>query len=68
MMIWKHKEKPQNPWKRYFAWKPTPIGTRPLQEGQEIVWLEWIERRWLDCRGSDRYEYRHIHVIELEKA
>jgi len=58
-MIWNYKRKKEPEWKPYFAWKPTPIGTYPLEDNQKIVWLQWIERKWLDSRnGANRYEYR----------
>ena len=63
-MIWLYKEKVEKEWKPYFAWKPTPIGRYPLSSGQQIVWLMWIERKWLDSREcSSSYEYR----LKLEK-
>lgn len=58
-MKYTHHDKKRPEWKKWFAWKPVPIGTHPPQEGGTMVWLEWIERKWLDCReGSNRYEYR----------
>ena len=60
-MEWFYKETKKSPWRKYFAWKRTPIGTYPLKDGQKIVWLKWVERKWLDCReGCNRYEYREI--------
>jgi len=53
------KKDPKDGWSRWFAWRPIPIGRYPLKDGQAMVWLEWVERKWLDSReGSDSYEYR----------
>ena len=57
-MIWKHKDKPKQEWKSWFAWTPVPIGRFPISEGNTVVWLEWIERKWVDCRYTNSYEYR----------
>ena len=57
-MIWTHKEKPQPEWEWWFAWKPVPIGRYPIQDGQTIVWLQWVLRKFIDYRGSAAYEYK----------
>lgn len=58
-MQWKYKEKKKNEWERFFAFFPKPIGKHPLQDGQMIIWFQWMERKWLDSReGSNRYKYR----------
>lgn len=60
-MFWKHKEKAKPIWQLFFAWKPTPVGEYPLEEGQKVIWLQWMERRWLDSRECvNRYEYREV--------
>lgn len=60
-MIYIYKEKKEPEWKRWFAWHPIPIGTYPLRDGQTMVWLQTIERKWLDSHnGTPRYEYRLI--------
>lgn len=57
-MIWKYKKKKTPEWRPWFAWKPVPIGGYPLRDGQKIVWLQIIYRKWIDCReGSNRYNY-----------
>jgi hypothetical protein len=57
--MWIHKEKPDPEWKRWYAWHPVPIKTYPIVGGDIMVFLQWIERKWVDCReGSNRYEYR----------
>lgn len=64
-MIWKYKEDKKSKWKKRFAWKPVPIGVYPLKDGQTMVWLKIIYRKWLDSReGSSRYEYRLIPGTE----
>lgn len=64
-MFWFYSEPKDKEWKRYFAWKPRPVGTYPLREGQKMVWWEWMERRILDCReGSISYEYREIPTVQ----
>jgi hypothetical protein len=57
-MIFKHQAVKEKIWKKHFAFLPLPIGTYPLQEGQPLVWLQWLESKWLDCRGSNTYENR----------
>ena len=58
-MIWNYKEKKEKEWKLCFAFLPKPIGTYPLIDGQKMVWLELIERKFIDSRnGSNSYEYR----------
>jgi len=59
-MIWSYTEKPRVEWKKWFAWKPVPIGRYPLQDGQIMVWLEWVERKWLSFEYTDSYEHRLI--------
>ena len=56
-MIYKEKKKPE--WKRWFAWHKVPIGKYPIRDGMTMVWLEWVERKWLESReGNNSYEYR----------
>jgi len=58
-MISQYKEKVKPEWKPWFAWKKVPIGGYPLRDGATMVWLQWIERKWLDSYGgSSRYNYR----------
>lgn len=59
-MVYTYYRKKESEWKRWFAWKPVPIGRYPLlKNGQSMVWLQLIERKWLDSReGTSSYEYR----------
>lgn len=58
-MIYKYVKKKKPEWQRWFAWKPVPIGGWPARDNATMVWLQWIERKWLDSReGSSRYDYR----------
>jgi len=58
-MKYRYKEKKEPKWKFWFAWRPVPIGGYPLKNGALMVWMEWVERKWLDCReGDNRYNYR----------
>jgi hypothetical protein len=58
-MIWTYKEKKKSSWEKWFAWYKVPIGKFPLKNGMKIVWLQWVERKFIDCReGSKSYEYR----------
>lgn len=57
-MIWTYKEKKKSLWERWFAWYSVPIGKFPLQDGTQMVWLEWVERKFINYRGSKAYEYR----------
>lgn len=50
-MRWTVKERPQNGWCRWFAWRPVTIN------GQ-MVWLEVVERRFECDAYSFWYEYR----------
>jgi hypothetical protein len=60
-MRWKHIEKENDEWERHFAFLPVTIGTLPIQDGQIVVWLEFVERKWIDSYdGSIAYEYRLI--------
>jgi hypothetical protein len=70
-MQWIHKDKPKQEWSKWFAWHPVPIGKFPLESGQTIIWLQFVERKWIDCRGSNiairfiatytpSYEYRKL--------
>ena len=59
-MKWIYHEKIKSEWQKWFAWKPVPIGKYPLDNRQTIVWLQFVERKWIDCRGSNSYEYREI--------
>ena len=61
-MRWIYKEK-KIEWEKCFAWMPVSIGFPP-QYGQLVIWLEWVERKWLGCTGTDVYEYR---LIQKEK-
>lgn len=58
-MIFKYHQKPQRPWKKFFAFTPVPKeGRFPVKDGQEMVWLQFTYRRWLDFReGSASYGY-----------
>jgi len=58
-MKWVYRSKPIKEWETFFAILPKPIGRLPLKEGQEVVWLQWMERKWIESRGgSSTYEYR----------
>jgi len=58
-MISQYNEKVKPEWTPWFAWHRVPIGGYPLRDGATMVWLQWVERRWLDSReGSSRYNYR----------
>lgn len=55
-----HKEVKRPEWERWFAWKRVPIGRFPIMDGMTIMHLEWVERKWLEYRNTNRYEYRPI--------
>jgi len=59
-MRFRYWEKKKDDWERWFAWYPVPIGGYPRKDGALMVWLEVVERKWLDCRESNRYNYRFI--------
>jgi hypothetical protein len=60
-MRWKHEIKEKGEWGRCFAFFPVTIGKLPLQYGQTIVWLEFVERKFIGAyQGSIAYEYRLI--------
>ncbi len=60
-MKWIHKVKVKKEWEKWFAWHTVPIGTFPIKNGSTLMWLEFVERKWLDCReGKNRYEYRMV--------
>jgi hypothetical protein len=64
-MVWVYKEKPQKEWTRWFAWHMVPIGVFPIKDGDTVVWLQWVERKWLDSReGCSSYAYRLIPGLE----
>ena len=53
-------------WHKWFAW-------HPIRVGEEIVWLEWVERFYADVSGgleSGYYEwvYRNLEQSENKPA
>lgn len=61
-MKWIHRVEPNVQWQKVFAWFPVRIGTIWPQNGQTVVWLEWVERKFIDNRGSTIYEYRKLNA------
>jgi hypothetical protein len=37
-MRWSRLPKPRKEWRKWFAWYPVDVG-------DEVVWLEWLERK-----------------------
>ena len=42
-------------WRRWFAWYPVLA-----QDGDEWIWLEWVERREYVSVGGGGYDYRVV--------
>ena len=65
-MRWRYFEKTRlDGWERWFAWKPVPIGGYPIRDRTIMVWLEWVERKFIGFREGIAYNYR---LPELTKA
>lgn len=62
-MRYRHWEKKKLDWERWFAWYPIPIGGYPCKDETIMVWLELVERKWLDNReGNSSYNYRLLRL------
>ena len=62
-MRWTHKETVSDPWEKHFVIFPVKIGGwGPREDGDVIVWLEWVWRR-ICCshHGQNLFEYRLNH-------
>ena len=68
-MRWIKREDKEPEWRSWFAWKPVPVGEDgrggrfPADEGDIMVWLEFVERRErvtqvYSYTDSCQYEYR----------
>ena len=53
-MQWVHRTSPSPEWEKFYAWKPTPIGAYPIEDGKTVVWFQWIERKWVDGTYNHR--------------
>lgn len=61
MFTWTHKRKTKPEWEKVFAWTPKPIGDVSLQNDMKMVWLCWVERKFIGSYGgTNSYEYREI--------
>jgi predicted amidohydrolase len=51
-------------WEPWFAWHSVSVGkdgtygTSIPQDGEIVVWWEWVERKYLEYRESVAYAYR----------
>jgi hypothetical protein len=56
-MRWSFKNPKAPEWERVFAWFPVQLGPRPSDNG-DMVWWEYVERKFITWYGCSYYEYR----------